>query len=78
MEEHQVYLAEHADRSRAAREPDRAGQVACLAPCEDGEWSVLLRWEIIIDREIERKMMLYLVMRRRDRRTKDEENTRKN
>jgi hypothetical protein len=70
MEEHQVYLAEHADRSRAAR-------AACLAPCEDGERSLLLRWETIIGREIERKMMLYLLMRRRDRRTTGEENTRK-
>ena len=77
MEEPQVYLADHADRSRAARNPDRSARAACLAPCEDGERSVLLRWETLIDREIERKMMLYLLMRRRDRRTKDEENARK-
>ena len=77
MEEYQLYLAEQADRSRAARNPDRSARAACLARCKDGEWSVLLRWEILIDREIERKMMLYLLMRRRDRRTTGEENTRK-
>jgi hypothetical protein len=71
VEEYQLYLAEHADRSRTARD-------ACLAPCEDGEWSLLLRWESLIDREMERKIKLYLLMRRRARRTKGEEIKRKN
>jgi len=49
MEEYQLHLAGHADRSRAARD-------ACLAPSEDGEWGLLLRWENPIDCEMERKI----------------------
>ena len=65
MEEYQLYLAEHVDRSRAARD-------ACLAPCEEGDWNLLFRWENRIDREMESNIKLYLLRRRRARRTKGE------
>jgi hypothetical protein len=54
LEEYQLYLAEHVDRSRAARD-------ACLAPCEDGEWRLLLRWESLVERQMERKIRLLLM-----------------
>ncbi len=41
----------------------RAAMDACLAPTEDGEWRLLTRWENTIDRQIERKMNLYLRLR---------------
>jgi len=78
VEEYQLYSAEHAGRSRAARDPDGSGRGACRAPCGDGEWNLLLRWENLIDRGMERTFKLYLLMRRLGRQTKSEEIWHKN
>ena len=68
-------IATHKGRGR---DPDRSGRGACLAPCEDAEWSLLLRWENVTDRGVERKMRQYFRMRGRYRQRKGEENKRKN
>ena len=60
MEAFQLYLSQHIDLSRAAQD-------ACLAPVEDGEWRLLMRWENMIDRQIERKIRLYLLLQQTDR-----------
>lgn len=54
--EHDLFKKEQVPASRAALD-------ACLAPTEDGEWRLLIRWENTIDRQIERKMNLYLRLR---------------
>jgi len=56
----------------------RNGRGGCLAPCEDAEWSLLLRWGNLTDRGAERKMRQYFRMRKRYGRTKGEEIKRKN
>jgi len=72
------HMGEKGSTGRGAGPRQVGAGGACLAPCEDAEWSLLLRWENLTDRGVERKMRQYFRMRRRYRRTTGEEIKRKN
>jgi len=65
-EAYRLYLTEHVDVTRAMREE-------CLAPVGVGKWRFLLRQEIGIDRQIERKTRLILLMQKADREAEESE-----
>lgn len=60
IESYQLYLKEHVEVTRAMREE-------CLAPVDAGKWRFLLRQELGLDRQIERKTRLILAMQKASR-----------
>lgn len=57
---YRLYLKEHVEVTRAMREE-------CLAPVDAGKWRFLLRQEMGLDRQIERKTRLILAMQKASR-----------
>ncbi len=62
MEERRDVLVERELFQKQRVPASRAAIDACLAPTDDGEWRLLMRWENSIDRQIERKIKLYLLL----------------
>ncbi len=62
MEERRDVLVERELFEKQRVPASRAAIDACLAPTDDGEWRLLMRWENSIDRQIERKIKLYLLL----------------